>query len=100
MRMAGPRITLRNLLIALLLAWGGSAQVCAQQTQPPTPQTGATAVTDPAAPVAADGTEAIFPRIKDTRFWLSGQANFIFQTHSEFSALYSGAHSLGPHYEK
>jgi hypothetical protein len=42
----------------------------------------------------------MFPHFKDARFWLSGQANFIFQTHPEFAALYSGTHSLGPHYEK
>lgn len=42
----------------------------------------------------------MFPRFKSTRFWLSGQANFIFQTHPEFRALYSGIHSLQPHYDK
>ena len=42
----------------------------------------------------------MFPHTKDTRFWLSGQANFVFQTHPEFSAPYSGIHSLDPHYEK
>lgn len=42
----------------------------------------------------------MFPHFKSTRYWLSGQANFIFQTHPPFSALYSGTHSLGPNYEK
>jgi len=42
----------------------------------------------------------MFPHFKDTRFWLSGQANFIFQTHPEFHAPYSGTHSLTPDYEK
>jgi len=42
----------------------------------------------------------MFPHLQSTRFWLSGQANFIFQTHPEFHALYSGPHSLGPHYDK
>ena len=51
------------------------------------------------APSAAD-PEAMFPHFKDSRFWLSGQANFIFQTHPEFHADYSGAHSLSPRYEK
>ena len=49
---------------------------------------------------ADDSTESMFPHIKDTRFWLSGQSNFIFQTHPDFHALYSGTHSLGPNYEK
>jgi high affinity Mn2+ porin len=54
---------------------------------------------DPPAP-ADDATEAMFPHFKDTRFWLSGQANFIFQTHPDFHALYSGKNSLSPRYEK
>src|SRR5579885_506321 len=99
MRRAGLRIAVRCFLMALLL-WGGRSEMCAQEAPAPTPQTGATADTDPAAPVAEDATEAVLPHIKDSRFWLTGQANFIFQTHPEFTALYSGAHSLGPHYEK
>jgi hypothetical protein len=42
----------------------------------------------------------MFPHFKDTRFWLSGQANFIFQTHPPFDAKYSGRNSLAPNYEK
>ena len=38
--------------------------------------------------------------MKNSRFWLSGQMNFIFQTHPDFHALYSGPHSLSPRYEK
>src|SRR5207248_1689410 len=33
-------------------------------------------------------------------YWLSGQINFIFQTHSDFPAQYSGPNSLSPRYEK
>jgi hypothetical protein len=42
----------------------------------------------------------MFPHFRDTRFWLSGQANFIFQTHPGFHALYSGRNSMSPRYEK
>jgi len=42
----------------------------------------------------------MFPPIKSTRFWLSGQANFIFQAHPDFQAPYSGPNSLKPRYEK
>src|ERR1039458_3913920 len=45
-------------------------------------------------------TEAMLPHFKDSRFWLSGQANFIFQAHPSFHADYSGPHSLSPHYDK
>ena len=56
--------------------------------------------TNVADPPPDEGTEAMFPRSKDTRFWLSGQANFIFQTHPPFHAPYSGQNSLSPNYEK
>ena len=42
----------------------------------------------------------MLPHFRSSRVWLTGQANFIIQTHPEFSALYSGDHSLSPHYEK
>ncbi len=75
--------------------------ISAQQTEPPTPPLqGAPAETDAAGSAPEQSTEAMFPHFKDTRFWLSGQANFIFQTHPEFPALYSGPHSLSPRYEK
>jgi high affinity Mn2+ porin len=51
----------------------------------------ATAIADP---------ESMLPHLKDTRFWLSGQINFIFQTHPDFHADYSGPNSLSPRYEK
>jgi hypothetical protein len=75
----------------------GTAQVSQQAT--------AAAPSDPASaqaadPPASDATEAMFPHFKDTRFWLSGQANFIFQAHPGFHAPYSGKNSLSPHYEK
>ena len=43
---------------------------------------------------------SMFPHLENNRFWLSGQANFIFQTHPSFHAAYSGKNSLDPHYEK
>ncbi|HEX6802627.1 MAG TPA: carbohydrate porin [Terriglobales bacterium] len=42
----------------------------------------------------------MFPHISDTRYWVSGQANFVFQTHPPFHAPYSGPNSLDPNYEK
>lgn len=87
----------RLALLAALLA----PTVVAQQTEPPSPpQRGAPPEADPQTSEQEQGAEAMFPHFKDTRFWLSGQANFIFQTHPEFDAPYSGPHSLMPHYEK
>ena len=61
---------------------------------------GATATSQLADPPPDESTQSMLPHFKDSRFWLSGQANFIFQTHPDFHALYSGTHSLDPHYEK
>jgi hypothetical protein len=69
-------------------------------TSPAPPQADPSAPASVADPPPADDTQAMFPHFKDTRFWLSGQANFIFQTHPPFHALYSGPHSLSPDYEK
>jgi len=91
------------------LAMAGAARA---QQPAPTPahppqaeQSAAAADTDnPSAPPddasAIADPESMLPHFKSTRFWLSGQANFIFQTHPDFHADYSGPHSLGPNYEK
>ena len=55
---------------------------------------------DPPSGTSDLPVEAMFPHLSDTRFWLSGQANFIFQTNPPFHAAYSGKNSLGPNYEK
>lgn len=55
---------------------------------------------EPSGAVDLQSVETMFPHLSSTRFWLSGQANFVFQTHPPFPAVYSGAHSLSPNYEK
>jgi len=55
---------------------------------------------EPASDASDQPVEAMVPHLSDTRFWLSGQANFIFQTHPPFHAAYSGKNSLDPNYEK
>jgi hypothetical protein len=54
------------------------------------------------APAAeeSDNLPAIVPHLHDARYWLSGQVNFIFQTHPPFHAPYSGRNSMDPNYEK
>ena len=52
------------------------------------------------ADTQVDPVPAMFSHLKNTRFWLSGSANFIFQTHPPFHAPYSGKNSLNPDYEK
>src|SRR5271166_1491635 len=59
------------------------------------------AAAESADPEAADETvQTMFPHFKEGRLWISGQANFIYQTNPPFYAEYSGAHSFQPYYEK
>ena len=60
----------------------------------------ASPATDLADAPGNDPVQELFPHFKNTRYWLSGQANFIFQTHPPFHAPYSGKNSLDPNYEK
>jgi high affinity Mn2+ porin len=76
------------------------AQTSQQQSQPsasaPNPQLEETEDQTDSVPL---DVETFFPHFKDTQFWLSGQANFIFQFHPSFPAAYSGIHSLRPIFE-
>jgi high affinity Mn2+ porin len=60
-------------------------------------------ITVPQRPEPEVGDEAVqtmFPHFVEGRFWISGQANFIYQTNPPFYAKYSGPHSFQPYYEK
>jgi high affinity Mn2+ porin len=85
----------------LLVFWAVTTigPALAQQPDAPSAQQGSTGA-NIVDPPPEQNTEAMFPHFKDTRFWLSGQANFIFQAHPAFHAPYSGPNSLSPHYEK
>jgi hypothetical protein len=91
-----------KITAALAFAFAASLALvpCAHAQQSSPSATQPPAISEAADPPADDSTEAMFSHFKDTRFWLSGQANFIFQTHPEFHASYSGTHSLSPDYEK
>ena len=47
---------------------------------------------------SSDSSDAgtIFPHPENSRYWISGQANFIFQWHPPFAAKYTGINSLSP----
>src|SRR5580700_3662555 len=106
----GASAILRAAALGLFLCWMVAATVAPALAQLPD----APSATEFAAPTQSDATasptvpdpasdedsESMFPHFKDTRFWLSGQANFIFQTHPPFYAAYSGPLSLGPSDEK
>ena len=87
---------------AALPAWAQAGENSGPAVQLPNSPDSTTAPDTASVPDPPEdaGTESMIPHFKNTRFWLSGQANFIFQAHPTFSAAYSGAHSLGPDYEK
>ena len=93
------------LTLMLTVALACTRPALAQQPDAPSTSKSDTAsqpdaTPNPPDPPPDDATEAMFPHFRDSRFWLSGQANFIFQTHPPFSAAYSGKNSLSPNYEK
>ena len=98
-RLLRPYRTVAVILLVRVIAW-------AQDTALPTaagqnaPSQTASQATDPSEAPADDAVQTIFPRFQNTRYWLSGQANFIFQSHPPFHAPYSGKNSLDPNYEK
>jgi high affinity Mn2+ porin len=99
------RWTARILLAAvwlMLMTVPGVIAAQAQQPDASPPNNGGSPAASAENPPddATPDPETMFPHFKSTRFWLSGQANFIFQTHPDFHADYSGPHSLGPDYDK
>jgi hypothetical protein len=105
-RFGGHRAAAPPLALALAFVLSFAAPSWAQsQTASSSTQTAAPAPPDANAPPsppsdAIADTEVMFPHFANTRFWLSGQANFIFQTHPDFHADYSGKNSLSPDYDK
>ncbi|HYW40969.1 MAG TPA: carbohydrate porin [Terriglobales bacterium] len=103
-RTAAPGLAMAMALIFVLGA-AAPASWAQEQSASASTQTVASASPDaddqPSPPTDANADpETMLPHFKDTRFWLSGQMNFIFQTHPGFHADYSGPHSLSPHYDK
>jgi high affinity Mn2+ porin len=93
---SGPLTSFISALLLIFILRFAAPVASAQSQAGAEAQDSASAVTDAAAP----DPESMVPHFKSTRFWLSGQANFIFQAHPDFHADYSGPNSLSPHYEK
>jgi high affinity Mn2+ porin len=53
-------------------------------------------VSAPADESPAEETPTMFPHSASSRFWISGQANFISQWHARFHSPYQGPNSLPP----
>jgi high affinity Mn2+ porin len=72
------------------------AQVAQVEQNPPS----SSQDTDAGAPNAADTNVndplTVFPHSDSSRYWISGQANVVFQWHPTFDAKYTGPNSLTP----
>ena len=93
---------LRGRVWLLAVVWLCFLSVAATRAQQGgAPGAGSTQERDPSpASKPDDPATTMLPHFEDTRFWLSGQVNIIFQTHPDFHAAYSGKNSLNPNYEK
>jgi len=93
-------IVVACLVLLSMIAFARAVPALAQQSDAPSAVADTAQQLDAAAAPDPPDLETMFPHFKNTRFWLSGQANFIFQTHPPFHAAYSGSNSLSPDYEK
>ncbi|MGO9324125.1 MAG: carbohydrate porin [Terracidiphilus sp.] len=81
-------------LCGLACAFLFAAAFAGAQVPSETPSApGPTSVPEPAAPAEAE-TLTTFPHPDAARYWVSGQANSIFQMHGHFHSLYEGPNSL------
>jgi hypothetical protein len=93
-------------ILLVLLVCSASPHFAVAQTSPPAqaPQNTQAGQTGPAPSTEAPsdsgsadvGSLTVFPHSESSRYWISGQANIVFQWHPSFPAKYSGPNSLTP----
>jgi len=93
-------------ILLVLLVCSASPRFAVAQTSPPVqaPQNTQAGQTGPAPSTEAPSDSgsadadalAVFPHSESSRYWISGQANIVFQWHPSFPAKYSGPNSLTP----
>jgi len=79
-------------LVVVFVCLAGAHPALCQDQPPDKPEAPGAAA--PADVPAADETPAMFAHSESSRFWISGQANFITQWHSNFHSPYQGPNSL------
>ena len=83
-----------GFLITLFVCMAASHPARAQDL--PSDQSSAQSAPAPADGSTSDETPTFFPHSDSSRFWISGQANFISQWHPTFNSPYQGTNSLPP----
>ncbi len=94
------RIISKVRLAVMVVLWLTMTHALAQSADQPNDGNHQSKADSSVDPENATDPQATLPRLGNTRYWLSGQANFIFQTHPPFHAPYGGTNSLNPNYEK
>lgn len=93
----------RLISCTLLVCFGSVRFASAQDVATPSQGTQTEQTTAPppnaSSGSASDDKLTLFPHSETSRYWISGQANIIFQWHPEFHAKYSGKNSLRAHGE-
>src|SRR5580658_81804 len=100
----GPRVMCLLSVCLLSVRLGAARGAWAQSQSNSPPQTSSQTVqtpqqTDQAAPTPEDSDSdplTLFPHSESSRYWISGQANIVFQWHPTFPAKYTGPNSLTP----
>ena len=83
-----------GFLSALLVCLGAPHRAQAQALPPDQPSAQSDPI--PKDDSDSDASPTLFPHSESSRFWISGQANFISQWHPAFHSPYQGPNSLSP----
>jgi high affinity Mn2+ porin len=81
-----------RLVLALISVALSACQACAQSQSAEPTQSQSTASDNSTS--NGDDSLTMFPHSDSSRYWISGQANIIFQWHPAFPSAYSGPNSL------
>ena len=83
-------------LLLCAAAWAQSSTVDTSSLEPVQLEQQQTEQGAPSPTEADSDPLALFPHSESSRYWISGQANIVFQWHPSFPAPYTGPHSLRP----
>lgn len=91
----------KHLIVCLPLVLLAAMQPATARTQDATPQASSASLPNASEPAAAAANPILtmFPHPDDSRFFIAGQTNIIFQAHGPFHSPYQGVNSLLSHGE-
>ena len=87
-------IPILAVIARLACAWSLAVGLAAAQTPAPPPSAPGPQPSTVQPPAQEDPVLTMAPHSEGGRYWVSGQANSIFQMHGHFHSPYEGANSL------